>query len=116
MRTFTFTKNGDAWYMASMNPNDQKNYEETNSLLEGSATILNLLAGTGTTITLNLDTEPFENAEVLELMQLCHPFLDGGYYYMRLFAGQAIDYKVWMCDVPRYAFGSIPDRIYLRKT
>jgi hypothetical protein len=44
MRTFTFTKNGDAWYMASMNPNDQKNYEETNSLLEGSATILNLLA------------------------------------------------------------------------
>jgi hypothetical protein len=49
-------------------------------------------------------------------MQLCHPFLDGGYYYMRLFAGQAIDYKVWMCDVPRYAFGSIPDRIYLRKT
>ena len=115
MRTFTFTKTKGAWYINDFHASNKQQLEPTSSVLEGSEAILNLLAGNGTTVTVNLDTEPFEDAAVLELMQLCQPFLDGGYYYLHLYAGKAIDFKIWMCDVPKYAFGSMPERIYLRK-
>lgn len=94
---------------------DQGQGQHNLTLVEGSETMLNLLSENHDQVTVALDTEPFDNADVLELMQLCHPFLDGGYYYMHNYAGQSIDYKIWLCDVPKYAFGSIPERIYVKR-
>lgn len=115
MHVFTFTKENGTWYMDHSDSMDQEHTQHDVTLIEGSETMLNLLSENCDHVSVALDTEPFDNADVLELMQLCHPFLDGGYYYMHNYAGQSIDYKIWLCDVPKYAFGSIPDRIYVRR-
>jgi hypothetical protein len=116
MQTLTFAKLNGSWYISHNPYYHQDSAGQNNPLLEGSEAILNLLAGNGTSVTVTLDTEPFENSDVLELMQLCQPFLEGGYYYMHQYAGQNVDFKIWLCDVPKYAFGTIPDRIYLRRS
>lgn len=115
MNIFTFTKENGTWYMDHYASNDQEHPQHDVTLMEGSETMLNLLSENRNQVTVALDTEPFDNADVLELMQLCHPFLDGGYYYMHNYAGKSIDYKIWLCDVPKYAFGSIPERIYIKR-
>lgn len=116
MHTFSFTKSNGAWHIDSIQLPFHEYASYNVPLQEGAETILNLLSGNGSAVTIDLDTEPFDNADVLELMQLCHPFLEGGYYYMYQYAGQAIHYQIWMCDVPKYAFGAIPARIYLRRS
>lgn len=115
MHFITFTKENGSWYIDSSTPITQENVQHTVAPVEGSQTMLNLLSADCNQVTVALDTEPFDNADVLELMQLCHPFLDGGYYYMHNYAGKSIDYKIWLCDVPKYAFGSIPERIYIKR-
>lgn len=115
MHTFSFTKSNGAWHIDFIHPPFQEYASYNVPLLEGAESILNLLSDNGTSVTIDLDTEPFENADVLELMQLCQPFLEGGYYYMHHYAGEDIHYRIWLCDVPKYAFGTIPARIYLRR-
>jgi hypothetical protein len=115
MHIFTFTKENGTWYINFSDSIDNQQPQHNLTLVEGSETMLNLLSNNCEQVTVALDTEPFDNADVLELIQLCQPFLDGGIYYMHRYAGQPIDYKIWLCDVPKYAFGSIPERIYVRR-
>lgn len=116
MHIFNFTKENGTWHMDLPESWNQENAHNNITLMEGSETMLNLLSENCNQVKVALDTEPFDNADVLELMQLCHPFLDGGYYYMHNYAGQSIDYRIWLCDVAKYAFGSIPERIYVKRT
>jgi hypothetical protein len=81
----------------------------------GAETMLNLMSEGEGRVVLALNTEPFENASSMELLQICQPFLEGGYYSLREFEGKQINYKIWLCDVPKYVFGNFPEKIYVRR-
>jgi hypothetical protein len=76
---------------------------------------LQLLAGRRSSITLFLDTEPFEGAGVLVLEELCTGPEGGAFYRMEFYGGRFINKRIWVCDVSLCIFGDLPPRIFFRK-
>lgn len=115
MNTYTFFKENGGWHVSM--PEVKKSGKQAASLdmVDGADTMLNLMSGGESKVTLALNTEPFENAEVIELVSSCQPFLEGGYYLMREHDGKEINYEMWISDVTRLAFDDTPEKIYVRK-
>lgn len=85
-------------------------------MAEGANSMLNLLSEGKDEVSILLEKEPFENADVLELQQKCEPFLQGGYYLLHEYDGRVIDHSMWLSDVPKIVFGSLPEKIYFKKS
>lgn len=115
MNTYTFFKKDGGWYANLPQPLKTSRKRSYLDLKEGADTMLNLMSDGADEVTLVMNTEPFENAEVLELLQTCKPFLDGGYYLMREHDGREINYRMWICDVTRLAFDGLPEKIYVKR-
>lgn len=114
MNTFKFFKENGGWHV-KLTPKKTKEKTGCIDMVEGADSMLNLMSGGQDEVTLVLNTEPFENAEELELLHPCKPFLEGGYYLMRKHDGKEINYKMWISDVTQLAFGDVPEKIYVRK-
>lgn len=115
MNIYTFVKKNGGWKVySSSHSSPERNYTGM-PRVEGAETILNFMSAGANKVTLAMNTEPFEQASTLELLQSCQPFLDGGYYVLREYEGKEINYQMWLSDVTRYIFGDIPDKIYIRK-
>jgi hypothetical protein len=78
--------------------------------------MLNLLSAGENEVSVLMEKEPFENADVLELQQTCEPFLAGGIYLLHEYNGEIIDHPMWLSDVPKVVFGTIPEKIYFKKS
>jgi hypothetical protein len=115
MNTYQFFKENGGWHVRL--PKGKKKGKEQShvDMLDGADSMLNLLAEGKTEVTLTLNTEPFENAEVLELLSPCKPFLEGGYYLLREHDGKEINYEMWISDVTQFAFGDIPEKFYVKR-
>ena len=116
MNTYTFIKKDGNWQLqlSSHTYKDGKNaYVD---LTDGANTMLNFLSAGKNEVSVLLEKEPFDNADVLELQQRCEPFLQGGYYLLHEYNGEVIDQSMWLSDVPKVVFGSIPEKIYFRKS
>jgi hypothetical protein len=115
MNIYTFIRKDGNWQLQLSN---HLYKEETGSyvpMAEGANTMLNLVSGGKNEVSLSMEKEPFENADVLELQQSCEPFLSGGYYLLHEYNGQIIDQPIWLADVPKVVFGSLPEKIYFKK-
>ena len=115
MNTYTFFRKNGGWHVNLPTSRIRSKKKECLDLVEGADSMLNLMSDGKDKVTLALNTEPFENAELLELLSTCQPFLEGGYYLMREHDGKQINYEMWICDVTRLAFGDTPEKVYVRK-
>jgi hypothetical protein len=115
MNTYTFFKANGGWHVHLPESVKRETSKADLDLVEGADTMLNLMSDGSNEVTLTLNTEPFENAEMLELLHPCKPFLRGGYYLMREHDGKEINYEMWISDVTEFVFGDIPDKIYVKK-
>lgn len=113
MNTFTFEKQGKQWFISAPEHNNPGRAPQT-PLTEGSPKWLNTLARGSQTVSVQLDTKPFEGADQLELME--HGSRGGGYYLMKTLNGRPVNKRLWICDVALFVFGDIPEGLYFKKT
>jgi hypothetical protein len=114
-RTFTFLKEDKAWYIDLPDYVKQGGLKKDLEMVAGAGELLTWLARRRNQVTITIDTEPFEGAQKLELLELCDHQTGGGYYRLHTCRGREIKKRMWLCDVALFIFGDIPEQIYLRK-
>jgi hypothetical protein len=116
MNIYTFIKKDGNWQLQFSNHTYKDGSDAYVPLEDGADTMLNLLSAGENEVSILMEKEPFENADVLELQQTCEPFLAGGYYLLHEYNGKVVDYPMWLSDVPKVVFGTIPQKIYFKKS
>ena len=114
MNRYTFIKEGEGWYIDFPEYLQEFNKSDL-ALVEGSDDLLDFLSHGRQSVSITLDTKPFTKAVELELTEYSEPLMAGGYYRMRNQQGKIVQQELWLCDLPLFVFGDIPERIYLRK-
>lgn len=106
---YNFVKKDNCWFVVSGSAN------KLSELPEGARAVLNSVAGGRNAIRLKMDTEYFEGADSLTLLELCDGPRGGAYYMMQTCNGKNLFRKMWVCDLTLFVFGDMPESIYLRK-
>ena len=113
MKTYTFLKENHQWFLKLPDP-CQKGCFTLEEVTEGSQALLNTLSRGHRKIHLRLETEPFEGADALELLQHCEAPKGGAYYQMQSVNGRPVRKKMWVRDVSLVVFGDMPDNLYYK--
>ena len=114
MRTYRFIKEYSGWYIDLPDYLAQGGSKADLAMVPGADTMLDIMAGQENEVHISLDTEPFENSDLLELEEVCHPDVGGGNYILRTYKGQSINHRMWLCAVTDFVFGYLPERIYIK--
>ena len=112
---YSFVKEDRQWYIDLPGYLAHGGNKADLQMVEGADVLLNFMAHGKKIVTLQLDRAPFEGADVLKLVELCDAPKGGGYYIMHTFRKQAIEKRIWLCDVTLFVFGDMPECIYIRK-
>jgi hypothetical protein len=113
-REFEFNKNEKGeWYLDLP---EWKGDPEELQMVEGADEWLELLSDGARIVNLLLADEKIENAAMLTLLHVREPNLGGGGdYYLETYQGEKIGLKLWLCEVTRFVFDDLPQRIYFLK-
>jgi hypothetical protein len=115
MKKYRFVREGMGWYIDLPEYLSQGGNKSDLEMVSGADTMLDIIAGEMSEVTLLIHTEPFEGADELLLTELCDTILGGGYYHIMQFENKEVNKDLWLCDVTRFVFGDIPKKIYLKK-
>ncbi|MEE1884370.1 DUF6717 family protein [Pedobacter flavus] len=84
-------------------------------MVEGADTMLDIISNNTRECFLKISDESFDGAEVLELQYArTNGEGGGGDYLLKFYNGQEINQKVWLCEVTKWLFRYLPDKIYFR--
>ncbi len=108
MNTYTFFRQNGTWHIDAPEYIRQGGDEANLHMIAGASAMLNLMAGGNDKVTLTFDSKPFKGAEPIELLQMCDPFMDCGYYVMRKHNGREINFNMWLSDITKFVFGTTP--------
>ncbi len=115
MQTHTFNKEPSGWYIDLPQYIEQGGYKEDLAMVEGADTMLDIMAGGQSSVTITMAEEPFEGADQLELTQKCDPIVGGGYYLLRQWEGKPVMHDMWLCAVTEFVFGYLPEKIFIKR-
>ncbi|MDP4265544.1 MAG: hypothetical protein Q8941_23670 [Bacteroidota bacterium] len=115
MKWHRFVREDNRWYIDLPEFLAQGGSKGDLEMISGADTMLDIVAGEKNEVTLQINTEPFDNADELLLTELCDPILGGGYYHMNRFENKEVNRDLWLCDVTRFVFGDIPKKIYVKR-
>ena len=115
MKQHRFYREYGGWYIDLPEYLVQGGSKGDLAMVAGADTMLDIVAGNEASVTLQIDTEPFEGSDELLLTQLCDPVMGGGYYHMKSFEGKDVNQNMWLCAVTEFVFGYMPERIYVKK-
>lgn len=112
---YTFIKDQDHWFLSAPEHAHERDHSAVSVLSDGVHRLLDFVARGRNKVTLTMDTEPFEGADLLELTELGSADKGGGYYRLFSRMGKQIIQALWLCDITLHVFGDIPERIYIRR-
>ncbi|HKO81148.1 MAG TPA: DUF6717 family protein [Chitinophagaceae bacterium] len=115
MKVHQFIKEASDWYIDLPEYLQQGGSKGDLQMVSGADTLLDIIAGENNKVTLQIDTTQFSDADELLLTELCDPILGGGYYHLKRFENKEVNRNLWLCDVTRFVFGSIPEKIYIKQ-
>ena len=115
MKQHRFVRESGGWYIDLPEYLAQGGSKGDLAMVSGADTMLDIISGKDNELTLQIDTEPFSGADELLLTELCDPLLGGGYYQMKQFEGKAVNQDMWLCEVTRFVFSTIPPKIYFKR-
>ena len=115
MVNYRFYKTGSSWYIDLPAYIDQGGSIDDLQMVDGADTMLDILAEGCDEVSLSISSETFADANLVELIEKCDPFIGGGNYVLRNYNGQTINQQMWLCQVTEFVFGDIPERIYVKK-
>jgi hypothetical protein len=84
-------------------------------MLDDTIEVLEKIGRGDQSLVLELDTRPIAEASVLKLLRFGDTGLGGGYYRLCNYYGKVLKHKVWLCDMPLFIFGDMPEKIYLKR-
>ena len=115
MRIYRFYKDEYGWFIDLPNWEGEK-YDL--QMVAGADTFLDLLSQGEDDVYVTLSTKPFENCEVLMFEHYgrleAWELGEGAWYVLSTYKGQHYDLKMWLCDVTKFVFGELPDKIYFK--
>lgn len=115
METHRFYKEGASWYIDLPEYLAQGGSPGDLQMVEGADKMLEVMAGGGKEVLLTISAVLFEGSDELELTQKCEPYIGGAYYILKQYEGQNINQHMWLCQVTEFVFGTLPERIYIKK-
>ena len=115
MNSYSFIKKDGNWQLHFSSYTNREGKNRDIELNDGAESMLNLLSEGNNQVNLVFDKKPFQDADEIELLQTCEPFLNGGYYLLRRYQGKEINYEMWLSDLTKYVFEETPQKIYFKK-
>ena len=115
MKLHRFVRENDEWFIDLPEYLSQGGSKADLQMIDGADTMLEIIAGEDKEVTLQINTGPFEKADELKLTEICDPIPGGGYYHMKSFENKLVNRDLWLCDVTRFVFGNIPERIFIKR-
>jgi hypothetical protein len=100
------------WYI------DLPEWEGDKSALQmvyGADTLLDIMSENGNNVNVMFSDEPFEGSHVMMWFAegvMGDPSFGGGSYRMHQYGGVEYALDLWLCDVTKFVFGSMPDLIH----
>ena len=115
MKNYRFYKDEYGWFI------DLPEWEGERwdlQMVAGADTFLDLLLQGEIETYVTLSSTPFEDCEMLlfehygrlEAWELG----EGAWYVLTSYQGQDYDLKMWLCNVTKFVFGDLPDKIYFK--
>lgn len=113
-RNFEFYKNEkNEWYL---NLPEWNGDPEDLQMVEGADKWLDLVSNNVSTVKLTLSDKQFDSAEVLTLLRIREEnFGGGGIYFLESYQDKEVGLKLWLCEVTKFVFNAIPQKIYFSK-
>lgn len=113
-RDFEFYKNKKGeWYL---NLPEWNGDPEDLQMVEGADKWLDLVSNNSSTVKLTLSDQQFDSAEVLTLLRIREENLGGGgIYFLESYHDKEVGLKLWLCEVTKFVFNAIPQKIYFSK-
>ena len=115
MNKHKFTKEAEGWFIDLPQDLQRICHKTKQVMTTGANAVLKKLSHGDKKMTVLMDTEPINNAAVLELLKVCKAPMGGGYYVMKNYMGRIIKSRIWLCDIPLFVFGDLPERIYIKR-
>jgi hypothetical protein len=115
MEQYKFLREGGGWYIDLPEYLEQGGSKGDLAMVAGADTMLDIMAEGNDSVEIQLDTKAFDDADLLELVEVCEPSMGGGYYVLHTFNGKPIHHRMWLCAVTNFVFGHLPERIYVKK-
>ena len=82
-------------------------------MVAGADTLLDVVSDSFPEVFLEVSTKHIEGFDVME--KTVNSFCESGACYnVGVFDGMEVNSIVWLCDVTRFVFGDMPDRIYAK--
>jgi hypothetical protein len=84
-------------------------------MVSGADVMLDIIADDGNECVLYMSDMFFEGAQMLKLMFERLPEQGGGGdYILHAYNCEIIDLNIWLCEVIRWLWGTLPDAIYFK--
>ena len=115
MKSYKFIKNGNDWYIDLPEFIERGGSAGDLQMVDGADKMLDIMAGSRSSVTLQIATEEFEGADLLRLAEKCDPTIGGGYYILQQYEGEIINRTMWLCQVTEFVFGDIPEKIFVKR-
>ncbi len=113
MKTYKFYKElSGRWYVDLPEWTGEKADLE---MVAGADTMLNIMAEDQDKVNLIISLEPFEGSDELRLLYE-DTLVGGGHYAMESYKGIEFKLKIWLCEVTRFVFQKMPEKIYISPT
>lgn len=116
-REIIFKKECDEWYGHQWFATIPE-WEGSKSDLEmvsGADTMLDIIAGKTSRVTIKLSTENFDGADELIFQKKADDIGNGAYYKMSKYLDTDMNLDIWLCDVTTFIFSNFPNIIYIKK-
>ncbi len=115
MKSYRFYKDDYGWFI------DLPEWEGERwdlQMISGADTFLELLSQGENEVYVILSDKPFDGCEVLEFENYGRletwEMGEGAWYRLRSHKELFYDLPMWLCDVTKYVFGDLPNRIYFK--
>jgi hypothetical protein len=108
-----FYKDEDGWFIDLPEwPGEKADL----AMVLGADTLLDKLSNGDSEIIIEFSNENFENAELLTKLHDDSEIGGAHYLWVPVLEGRiGIELELWLCDVTKFVFGSMPDKIYLKR-
>lgn len=112
MITIKFTKEDftNRWYAIL---HEWKGSRDDLEMVCGADTMLDIMSEGNDYVYCTMDTEHFENSDVLELVRPGEESIGGSYYILKHYRGIEINLEIWLCNTTLFVFGEFPNKIYI---
>lgn len=105
----TFNKENREWFVVLPEWTGDKSELQ---MVVGADTMLDHIAKDNTSVTLRIDENPFDGADVLKLIEP-ETEMGGGWYWLKSYQRVGVNISMWLCHVTEFVFGKLPEKIYI---